>query len=80
MCGICGYISKNRTDDRILEQMRDTMVHRGPDDAGIVQMDPADLHVGLAHRRLSIFDLSQLGHQPMTSSDGNITIVFNGEI
>ena len=80
MCGICGYISKSRIDDGILERMRDTMIHRGPDDAGIWQGSTSSGYIGLAHRRLSIFDLSQLGHQPMFSEDGKIAIVFNGEI
>jgi len=80
MCGICGYISKNRIDDSVLEQMRDTMTHRGPDDAGILQIRESTYYVGLAHRRLSIFDLSELGHQPMQTPDGNLSVVFNGEI
>ncbi len=80
MCGICGYISKNRIEDHILLQMRDTMVHRGPDDAGIWQKRVSGFYVGFAHRRLSIFDLSELGHQPMISNDGAISTVFNGEI
>ena len=80
MCGICGYISKNRIEDRVLEKMRDTMVHRGPDDAGIWQTSASDRFIGLAQRRLSIFDLSQLGHQPMLSKDGGLSITFNGEI
>ncbi len=80
MCGICGYLSKNRTEDHILEQMRDTMVHRGPDDEGIWQTKVTDLYVGFAHRRLSIFDLSDLGHQPMMLEDGSVSVVFNGEI
>lgn len=80
MCGICGYLSKNRVDDPVLVRMRDTMVHRGPDDAGILQFSTSWGYLGLAHRRLSIFDLSELGHQPMVSSNGKISIVFNGEI
>ena len=81
MCGICGYISKRKIEDRILEEMRDTMVHRGPNDAGIWQSQTADSsYIGLAQRRLSIFDLSELGHQPMLSADGNLIITFNGEI
>lgn len=80
MCGICGYVSVNRIDDRVLEQMRDTMIHRGPNDAGIWQIKTSSGYVGLAHRRLSIFDLSELGHQPMLSTDGTISVVFNGEI
>ena len=81
MCGICGYISKSRLDDSILEQMRDTMIHRGPDDAGIWQRETGEgSFIGFAHRRLSIFDLSELGHQPMTSKDGAYTIAYNGEV
>ncbi len=82
MCGICGYISKRKIEDRILEEMRDTMIHRGPNDAGIWQSQTGESssYIGLAKRRLSIFDLSELGHQPMKSVDGNLVIVFNGEI
>lgn len=80
MCGICGYIAKNRIDDITLGKMRDTMLHRGPNDAGIWQAEANGRYVGLAHRRLSIFDLSDLGHQPMLSKDGALSIVFNGEI
>lgn len=81
MCGICGFFSKNRITEEELQVMNDTMYHRGPDDHG-VQLYPAGngYHVGLAQRRLSIFDLSPLGHQPMNSADGSIAVVFNGEI
>jgi asparagine synthase (glutamine-hydrolysing) len=58
--------------------MRDTMEHRGPDDAGV--WVSADGLIGLAHRRLSVIDLSPAGHQPMTSVCGQYRIVFNGEI
>ena len=54
------------------------MVHRGPDDAGEWWSD--DGRVGLAHRRLSIVDLSAAAHQPMQDAAGALTIVFNGEI
>ena len=80
MCGICGYISSNRIPDEYLIQMRDEMVHRGPDDAGIYTINSGQMNIGLAHRRLSILDLSEKGHQPMISSNGNIVVVFNGEI
>lgn len=56
--------------------MRDTMTHRGPDDAGSFLAQG----VGLGHRRLSIIDLSPGGHQPMSTEDGQLTLVFNGEI
>jgi asparagine synthase (glutamine-hydrolysing) len=58
--------------------MRDTMRHRGPDDAGVWWS--ADDRVGLAHRRLSIIDLSSAGHQPMSDFSGKTWITFNGEI
>ena len=58
--------------------MRETMIHRGPDGAGI--WISADRRVGLAHRRLSIIDLSDAASQPMSNEDGSLQIVFNGEI
>ena len=81
MCGICGYISKNRISEDELRIMNDTMIHRGPDDSGVAIYEDKDGYsVGLAQRRLAILDLSPLGHQPMHSVNGRITIVFNGEI
>jgi asparagine synthase (glutamine-hydrolysing) len=78
MCGIAAVVRFDRTpvDRELLVRMRDEMVHRGPDDAGLHIDGP----VGLAHRRLSIVDLSPLGHQPMSNEDGSIWLVFNGEI
>jgi asparagine synthase (glutamine-hydrolysing) len=79
MCGIVG-IASQRPDpepDRLVS-MRDTMAHRGPDDAGIWWSD--DGCVGLAHRRLAIIDLSPDGHQPMLDGTNQICITFNGEI
>lgn len=80
MCGIFGAInldnSKINTSSLIIA--RDTMQHRGPDSAG-VYINP-DGNVGLAHRRLSIIDLSPAANQPMSFADGRYTIVFNGEI
>lgn len=81
MCGICGFYSKKRITADQLTEMNNTMYHRGPDDAG-VEIIPAreGYMVGLAQRRLSIIDLSVLGHQPMHSADGRLSIVYNGEI
>ena len=56
--------------------MARTMRHRGPDDEGFY----IDGNVGLGHQRLSIIDLSPMGHQPMTNEDGKLWIVLNGEI
>jgi len=79
MCGIVGVYSKYSVVDRsLLVRMRDTMTHRGPDDAGLWQSPNGQL--GLAHRRLSIIDLSPAGHQPMADQTNRINIVFNGEI
>ncbi len=78
MCGICGIIYRDaqRTPDaQLLQRMNDTIIHRGPDDAGYGTSGP----VGLAMRRLSIIDLST-GHQPIYNEDETAFIVFNGEI
>ncbi len=80
MCGICGFVSKNRIEKDILIKMNDTMYHRGPNDSGEEIHQTTDKWVGLAQRRLSIIDLSPLGHQPMYSNDKRVGIVFNGEI
>jgi asparagine synthase (glutamine-hydrolysing) len=61
-----------------LEMLRDAQRHRGPDDAGTWISD--DRSIGLGHRRLAIIDLSSAGHQPMTTDDGQLQVVFNGEI
>jgi len=83
MCGIVGAFSTESgwsLSEPELCTMRETMVHRGPDDAGVFIHRDDHLFVGLGHRRLSIIDLSPLGHQPMSSADGSLMIVFNGEI
>ena len=81
MCGICGYISELQYERKVLKAMNDTMVHRGPDDSGVYQRTvDSGCQIGIAQRRLSIIDLSSAGHQPMFSEDGNIGIVYNGEI
>lgn len=78
MCGIYGLAGGDASDRIQLERRRDLLAHRGPDDAGS-WMSP-DGRVALAHRRLSILDLSPAGHQPMVSSDRRLVITFNGEI
>lgn len=79
MCGIIGMAALRATRDYgALERQRDTMTHRGPDDAGAWWS--ADRRVGLGHRRLSIIDLSAAGHQPMQYAGGRICVAFNGEI
>lgn len=81
MCGICGFVSKNTITLDALKKMNDTMYHRGPDDSGEEIYPAANGYtVGLAQRRLSILDLSALGHQPMHSRDKRVSVVYNGEI
>ena len=76
MCGICGMTYP--VDTPALERMLAAIVHRGPDDDGTYV--PPDGAVGLGSRRLSIIDLSPAGHMPMLSTDGQIAVVYNGEI
>lgn len=83
MCGIAGYLS-SRKDAGLpaaLRNMAHAIAHRGPDDEGFLETVTRDgqYRVGLAHRRLSIIDLST-GHQPLGNEDGSIQIVFNGEV
>ena len=78
MCGICGIFHSERTrrvNRDLLAGMNQQIVHRGPDDDGFF----VEENVGLAMRRLSIIDI-QTGHQPLSNEDGDVWIVFNGEI
>jgi len=79
MCGIAGWLDPEQGDDSaakaLLRRMCDTLIHRGPDDDGYF-LAPS---VGLGMRRLAIVDIVG-GHQPMSSLDGMVQIVFNGEI
>jgi asparagine synthase (glutamine-hydrolysing) len=76
MCGIVGF--QGRFSPEFLTQAANLIAHRGPDDFG--EWHSPGGEVGLAHRRLSVIDLSPLGHQPMTDALGTVVIVFNGEI
>jgi len=78
MCGIAGFIDPSASTEAresAVLRMCNTMIHRGPDDSGIESRGPAT--VGM--RRLAIFDPAN-GHQPMSTSDGRYTLVFNGAI
>ncbi|MFQ5756695.1 MAG: XrtA/PEP-CTERM system amidotransferase [Acidiferrobacterales bacterium] len=78
MCGIAGIFemsSRREVDVRLLGRMNHAQTHRGPDDEG-VHIEPG---LGLAHRRLSIIDLSS-GKQPLFNEDGSVSVVYNGEI
>jgi asparagine synthase (glutamine-hydrolysing) len=82
MCGLAGILNlssnKNSVSDDLLTKVRDTMVHRGPD--GGENWIDEDGRIGLAHRRLSIIDLTTIANQPMSNEDDSIWVVFNGEI
>lgn len=82
MCGLAGIFAfadaAAPVDRQALLKMRDHMSNRGPDSAG--DWIGKESRIGLAHRRLSIIDLSDRAHQPMTSADGKIVISYNGEI
>lgn len=82
MCGIAGYWTPSGFDsveaERVLATMIQRLRARGPDDEG-TWLDPAQ-GIALGHRRLSVVDLSEAGHQPMRSADGRYVMVFNGEI
>lgn len=83
MCGVTGFLdrqgrSPQQTMKAIVLSMADRLRHRGPDDAGTWIDETAGIALG--HRRLSIIDLSSIGHQPMTSVSGRYVISFNGEI
>jgi asparagine synthase (glutamine-hydrolysing) len=78
MCGIAGFVAPRHPGDReVLEQMTRALAHRGPDAEGYLIEEKQGVHLG--HRRLSIVDLSG-GAQPMSTADGSLSIVFNGEI
>lgn len=77
MCGILGLVGEEGEFARArVLRARDLMRHRGPDDAGMLVCD----RVNLGFRRLAILDLSPAGHQPMSTADGRLHLVFNGEI
>jgi asparagine synthase (glutamine-hydrolysing) len=82
MCGLTGFFQPDNffadAAQAVAEKMAERMAHRGPDDSGVWVDETAG--IALAHRRLSILDLSPAGHQPMVSLSGRYVIAFNGEI
>lgn len=79
MCGIAGFIDFSKSSsEKILTDMTDTLVHRGPDGAGSQLFEKDHFQLGLGHRRLSIIDLSEHAAQPMRFEE--LHLVFNGEI
>ena len=88
MCGICGKVNFNSQEiqESLIRRMCRSFSYRGPDDEGIYINNVKDNgdnkphSVGFGHQRLSIIDLSDAGHQPMSNEDGAIWITYNGEI
>lgn len=81
MCGICGFITKDKVSIDNLVKMNSMLAHRGPDDHGEeVYTLSKEWCVGFGHRRLSIMDLSQNGHQPMHTEGRRVSVIYNGEI
>lgn len=78
MCGIAGFWGRCAQTKHVARSMADRIAHRGPDSFGEWLDDEAG--IALAHRRLSIIDLSEAGHQPMLSRDGRYVLSYNGEI
>ena len=76
MCGFVGFTNKIDNSNQVLKAMMDKIKHRGPDAEGKY----IDADIALGHRRLSIIDVSESGNQPLYSEDGNLVLVFNGEI
>ncbi len=75
MCGISGVVGSLRSERATLLRMNDALHHRGPDGEGVFWNE----HVGLAMRRLAIIDVAG-GNQPIFNEDGQVCVVFNGEI
>ncbi|MDQ3058649.1 MAG: asparagine synthase (glutamine-hydrolyzing) [Pseudomonadota bacterium] len=85
MCGFTGFLGgmpygEGQAATALLQRMADTMLARGPDDSGVWHEAAGDASIGLAHRRLSVVDLSVAGHQPMACHTARYVIAFNGEI
>jgi len=79
MCGFVGYIYNNKhLSIDVFREMNHSINHRGPDDEGYFSHSYGGREIGLAHKRSSILDLSQHGHQPMSFT--NLTMVYNGEV
>ena len=76
MCGFVGFTNQINDANQVIENMMEEIRHRGPDAGGKY----VDEDIALGHRRLSIIDISEQGNQPLYSEDGNLVLVFNGEI
>ena len=79
MCGICGQINfkpEHAVDPKVIERMKLSLIHRGPDSNGLW----INNSIGLGHTRLAVIDLSTSGHQPMSNENQTVWIVYNGEV
>lgn len=76
MCGYVGFTNHIDNSNQVLQSMMDKIRHRGPDAEGAY----IDEDIALGHRRLSIIDVTESGNQPLYSQDGNLILVYNGEI
>jgi asparagine synthase (glutamine-hydrolysing) len=77
MCGIAGYITTNKNLSKEIDTIQR---HRGQDDSGQYSKIINNKNLYFSHNRLSFIDLSKAGHQPMISEDGNVVLIYNGEI
>ena len=81
MCGLVSvFAPAQNLSENLVAEMRDRVAHRGPDGYGLTVEHAGPMAIALAHRRLSILDLTEAGAQPMRNRDGQAIIVFNGEI
>ena len=81
MCGLTGFCDFNKKlTEKDLIKANECLQHRGPDGDGTAIFETSQAVIGLGHKRLSILDLSEQGHQPMYSDDGNVVIILNGEV
>ena len=81
MCGITGFCDFTKTLTlKDLSGANDSLAHRGPDGDGVEINETGNARIGFGHKRLSVIDLSEAAKQPMHSLDGNISLIFNGEI
>jgi len=76
MCGFVGFTNDINDSNQVLQKMLDSIQHRGPDAEGTY----IDEDIALGHRRLSIIDVTNAGNQPLYSEDGNLVLIYNGEI
>jgi asparagine synthase (glutamine-hydrolysing) len=80
MCGVFGVVSNAPVAEGLLQAAQAIQRHRGPDDQTVQRLQVGRWHVGLAHQRLAIIDLSAAGAQPMRSPSGRSLLTYNGEV